>query len=155
MLINKLFWFSLLIGNEYSSSAIKSNSIENLSSKIESNRINNFGEYKCNDDNDINRMISTSRPYSKREFNQPETSQHEINNSCEFIPSSNMIRYTTLLHDIPLYIDINVPITNLMIDQGKSFACLLSGLAKQVFNMPVETMHIFRDIDSGMNILLN
>jgi hypothetical protein len=145
----------LLIGNEYSSSAIKSNSIENLSSKIESNRINNFGEYKCNDDNDINRMISTSRPYSKREFNQPETSQHEINNSCEFIPSSNMIRYTTLLHDIPLYIDINVPITNLMIDQGKSFACLLSGLAKQVFNMPVETMHIFRDIDSGMNILLN
>jgi hypothetical protein len=139
----------LLIGNEYSSSAIKSNSIENLSSKIESNRINNFGEYKCNDDNDINRMISTSRPYSKREFNQPETSQHEINNSCEFIPSSNLIRYDNLLNGIPIFIDTNVKLTNLMIDQGKQLSYLLSCLSRQVFNLPLETIHLFRDIDSG------
>jgi hypothetical protein len=94
-------------------------------------------------------MISKSRPYSKREFNQEETTQHEINNSCEFIPSSNLIRYDNLLNGIPIFIDTNIKLTNLMIDQGKQLSYLLSCLCRQVFNLPLETIHLFRDIDSG------
>ncbi|CAF1437007.1 unnamed protein product, partial [Rotaria sordida] len=132
------------------SQSTRNPSIENIQSRIERDRINNFDQYKFNDDNDISRsMISSNRPYSQKEFNQTETNRHEINNSCEFIPSSNMIRYENLLHGIPLYIDKNVIITNLMIDQGKQLAYLLSRLAQQVFNLPVQTIHLFRDIDSA------
>jgi len=60
-----------------------------------------------------------------------------------------MIRYENLLHEIPLFIDKNVTITNLMIDQVKQLAYLLSCLAQQVFNLPVQIIHLFRDIDSG------
>jgi hypothetical protein len=94
-------------------------------------------------------MISSSRPYSQKEYHQSEANRHEINNSCEFVPLSDMIRYENLLHGIPLFIDKNVTITNLMIDQGKHLAYLLSSLAQQVFNLPVQTIHLFRDIDSG------
>jgi hypothetical protein len=98
-------------------------------------------------------MIETSRPYSQKQFSQSEQSKIETNNSCEFIPASNMIRYEQMFNQIPLYIDQNVTITNLMINQSKYLSWLLSGLAKQVFNMSVQTMHLFRDIDSGKEIL--
>lgn len=120
-----------------------------MSSKIERDRINNFIENKFNNDNDINRMISSSRSYSQREFNQIESSRHEINNSCEFIPKSNMIRYEKLLNGIPLFIDTNLILTNIMIEQGKQFSYLLSCLSTQVFNLSIQTIHLFRDIDSG------
>jgi len=36
-----------------------------------------------------------------------------------------------------------------MIDHGKHLAYLLSALAKKVFHMPIETMHLFMNIDSA------
>ena len=130
--------------------SLPNNPISKTSSTVERDRIHNFGQYKSSDDNDINRMIGHSRPYSGKEFNQSEHSINEINNSCEFVPSSNMIRYSSLLNGIPLYIDMNVTLTNLMIEQGKQLSYLLCGLAKEVFNISIETMHLFRDIDSGI-----
>jgi len=57
-------------------------------------------------------MIGRSRPYTQREFNQKECLRNEINNSCEFIPSSNLILYENRLHEIPLYIDSGKKIWN-------------------------------------------
>ncbi|CAF3745431.1 unnamed protein product [Rotaria sp. Silwood1] len=116
---------------------------------IERDRINHFGRYKSSDEADIRAMIRTSRPYSSTEFNQSEYSRNESNNSCEFVPVSNMIHYDHLLHGISLYIDQNVTLTDTMIDHGKQLAWLLSGLAKDVFNMSVQTIHLFLDIDSA------
>ncbi|CAF4300671.1 unnamed protein product [Rotaria sp. Silwood2] len=139
-----------LVPNRYSSSSsFSNNSIENISSTIERDRINNFGQNKSFDEADIRTMIRTSRTYSAKEFNQSEHSRNESNNSCEYIPPSNMIRYDHLLYGISLYIDCNLTLTDAMIDQGKQLARLLSGLAKDVFSMPVQTMHLFRDIDSA------
>jgi hypothetical protein len=150
-----LFQFSLLVPYHSSSPSIPPPSIKNLRNEIVNDRINNFGQYKSNDEDDINRMISRTRPYSQRQFNQPEISQHEKKNSCEFVPESTLIRYENVLHGVPLFIDENISITNLMIDQGKQLAHLLSALALQVFNISVETMHIFRDINSGKQMLQN
>ena len=133
-------------------SSTSTNSIQDHSSTIERNCIPNFGQYKSQDEADINLMIRTSRPYSHKEFNQIQHSKTEINNSCEFVPTSNMIRYDDLLHGIPLYIDRNVQLTNLMIDRSKQFAWVLSGLANQVFQLPIQAIHLFRDVDSGKDI---
>ncbi|CAF1040266.1 unnamed protein product [Rotaria sordida] len=139
----------LLVPVQLPSPSPQSQSVENISSTIERNRIDHFGRYKSTDDDDIDTMIRTTRSYSQMEFNQMEHSRNENNTSCEFVPAANMMRYDRLFYGIPLYIDRNVKITNILLDQGKQLAWLLSGLAKQVFNIPVETMHLFRDIESA------
>ena len=126
------------------------NSNENLQSEIKRNRVTDFGESVMNEDDDINEMMKRSRPYSKREFNQSESTQYETNNSCEFIPSSSMIRYEKDFYGIYLFIDKNVQLTNLMITQAEQLAFLLVSLNQQVFRLPIETIYLFRDIDSGM-----
>jgi hypothetical protein len=141
-----------LVPLQLPSPSLPTNSIENLSSTIQRDRVDNFGQFKSNEDGDMNEMIGRSRPYTQREFNQKESLINEINNSYEFLPSSNLILYENRLHEIPFYIDRNVTLTNLMISQGEQLAWLLPSLAKQVFHIPVQTMHLFRDIDSGKKI---
>ncbi|CAF4927120.1 unnamed protein product, partial [Rotaria sp. Silwood1] len=121
----------------------------NIAHTVEINRIDHFGRYKSEDDAAINTMIRASRSYSQQEFYQQEHFINENNTSCECVPAANMIRYDKLLHEIPLYIDQNLKLTSFLIQQATHLAWLLSGLAKQVFNLPVETMHLFRDIDSA------
>jgi hypothetical protein len=142
--------YSILVPYQYSN-----NSTENVRSEIENNRISDFGENGINEDNDINEMMKRSRPYSKTEFNQPESTRYEVNNSCELIPSSSMIRYEKDFYGIYLFIDQNVQLTNLMINQGKQLAYLLSSLSQQVFHLSIQTIYLFRDIDSGMQFILN
>jgi len=125
--------------------------VENLSSQIEINRVRNFGQLKCEDDGDIDRVIQTGRPYSQREFYQAESSRIETNNSCEFVPSCHLIRHTALLHGIAFYFDEKLTLTDPMIEQGRQLAFLLSSLAQQVFHLPLQSIHLFRDIDSGTN----
>ncbi|CAF1297901.1 unnamed protein product, partial [Rotaria sp. Silwood1] len=127
----------------------------NIAHTVEINRIDHFGRYKSEDDAAINTMIRASRSYSQQEFYQQEHFINENNTSCECVPAANMIRYDKILHEIPLYIDQNLKLTSVLIQQATHLAWLLSGLAKQVFNIPVETMHLFRDIDSGIKILYN
>lgn len=151
--------FSLLILNPsrslssspipMSSSSNSLNRIETTRSNIERDRIENFSKSKSNDENEINRIRNKSRPYSSNEFIEREHSINEINNSCEFIPESNMIRYSSLFNQIPLYLDKTISINDKMIQQAKYLSFLLSGLAKHVFQIPIETIHLFRDIDSG------
>ncbi len=52
------------------------NSNENVRSEISNNRISDFGSHEINEDNDINEMMKRSRPYSKSEFNKPESTRY-------------------------------------------------------------------------------
>ncbi|CAF4644267.1 unnamed protein product [Rotaria sp. Silwood1] len=103
--LNVRFCLKYLIKSiECSSSVLehdKNNSIKNLSNRIERNHVKNFDRYK----------------------NEDESTRNAINESCEFIPSSNMIRYSNLLHGILLYVDININSTNIIINQGKQLFC--------------------------------
>jgi hypothetical protein len=146
-----LMFFSLLVPVRSPSN----DPIENVESTVTRDRIKNFGGDQLDDESDIRSMIGTSRPYTQSQFNQPEYSRTEVNNSCEYLPSSNMTRSDHLFHGIPLYVDQKVTITNEMIFQANQLSWVLMGLAKNVFVMPVETMHLFRDIDSGKKILDN
>lgn len=126
-----------------------SSSSENLSSEIERNEIKDFSECKTDDENDIRKMIQSTRSYTENHLNQVEHSRNEMNNSCEFVPSSNMIRFSKLFSGIPLYFDEKIQLTQLMIEQSRYFALLLSSLVKKVFSIPIESVHLFRDIQSG------
>ncbi|CAF0929175.1 unnamed protein product, partial [Didymodactylos carnosus] len=123
--------------------------VQHIESTVERDRMKNFRRHQLEDDTDMRTMIRTSRPYVHSEFNQPEYSRNESNNSCEAVPAANMIRYKDQFYLIPLYVDRNVTLTDTMIDQAKQLAWVLAGLSTCVFKMPVETMHLFRDIDSA------
>lgn len=94
-------------------------------------------------------MLRKTRPYASKEMIQNETYKEENNNSCEYIPSSNLIRYEYLLNGISFFYDQNIQITPLLIQHGKQLSWILSALCKDVFHLSIETIHLFRDIDSG------
>ncbi|CAF1549296.1 unnamed protein product [Adineta ricciae] len=119
--------------------------IEKHSSNIERTGISDFGESPI----DVDQLTQPGRSYSENEFQHPEYSKYENNNLCEYVPPSNMIRHPILFHNIALYIDKNVHVTDLMIKQGEQFAYILSSLAQQVFHMSVSVVHLFRDINSA------
>lgn len=148
---NPYFDFSLFLSTRYSSPR-SNGAVEKISSQTERNPIPDFGRHHSSYEADMDRMIRTTRPYLRNEFSQSEHARQEYSNSCEYIPSSNMTRHHTLLYDIPLYVDRNVTLTNSMLDHGKQLAWLLAAMAKQVFHLPRSTIHLFRDIDSGMLI---
>ncbi|CAF4168087.1 unnamed protein product, partial [Rotaria sp. Silwood2] len=57
--------------------SLPNNSVENISSTVERDRINHFGRYESSDEVDIEAMIRTSRFYSAKGFNQSEYSRKE------------------------------------------------------------------------------
>lgn len=141
------FVFSFLVNHRTNNDTTVSE--QTRSTQIERNLVDNFEPYIKGHENDISTMIQASRPYSEQSFQQQEHSQTEINNSCEHVPASNMILHSSFLHDIPLYIEQNVTLNSIIIEQAKQLAWLLRGLAINVFHIPVRTMHLFRDINSG------
>ncbi|CAF1300107.1 unnamed protein product, partial [Rotaria sordida] len=65
-----------------------------------------------------------------------------------------MICYKDLFHSIPLYIEQNILTTNKMLDQTKQLAWILIGFANRVFKIPIEILHLYRDIN-GARITFN
>jgi hypothetical protein len=112
----------------------------------------NFGENKSTKTSLLSAIIQTGRPYTQSELNNEEHVRSETNTSCQTVPAAHMTRYKDVFHGIPLYVENQVTITPKMIDQSKQLACLLHGLAINVFKVPINTIHLFRDIDGGKHI---
>ncbi|CAF3997273.1 unnamed protein product [Rotaria sp. Silwood2] len=124
-------------------------------SHIEINgRVEDFNRQQTKDDTKLFSILKKGRAYTQTKFIQQEHVKDEIDHSCEAVPSANMTRYKDLFHSIPLYIERNVLITNKMLDQAKQLTWVLIGLANHVFKIPIETLHLYRDID-GARIAFN
>lgn len=111
--------------------------------------ISDFSHGLVKDEKKLLSAIRKGRSFTQTKFIQQEHMKDEIEHSCEAVPAANMTRYKDRFHLIPLYVENNVRVTNQMIDHAKQFAWLLVGLAKEVFQIPIETLHLYRDIDGG------
>ena len=116
---------------------------------VKSERIENFNTHQSNDDEEINEIIRKTRPYSSNQFIQNQSYKEETNNSCEFVPSANFIRYENLLNGMSFYYDEKIEFNSSLIEHGKQLSFVLSSLCRDVFHLSIETIHLFRDIDSG------
>jgi hypothetical protein len=105
------------------------------------------------DEKDIRAMIEKTRSFTQQEFHQKESLRREENNSCEYVPPSSMIRYSKSFHQIGLYLDENVLLNDVMIRRAEQLAFLLVSLGGQVFEIARETIHLFRDLNSGKDCL--
>jgi hypothetical protein len=112
-------------------------------------RVEDFNRHQIKDDMKLFSTLKKGRAYTQTKFIQQEHVKDEIDHSCEAVPSANMTRYKQLFHSIPLYIERNVLITEKMLDQARQLAWVLVGLANHVFKIPIETLHLYRDIDGG------
>jgi hypothetical protein len=112
--------------------------------------VDDFNRHQIKDNAKLFSTIKKGRAYTQSKFIQQEHVKDDIDHSCEAVPSANMTRFKEVFHSIPLYIERNVLVTDKMIDQAKQLAWVLIGLANQVFKIPVETIHLYRDINGGM-----
>ncbi|CAM4809029.1 unnamed protein product [Rotaria magnacalcarata] len=117
-------------------------------------RVDDFSRHHIKDDGKLLSMLRKGRTYTQTKFIQQEHVKDEINHSCEAVPSANMTRYKDSFHMVPLYIERNVVVTTKMLDHAKQLAWILIGLANHVFKIPIETLHLYRDID-GARIAFN
>ncbi len=112
-------------------------------------RVEDFNRHQIKDDTKLFSVLKKGRAYTQTKFIQQEHVKDEIDHSCEAVPSANMTRYKELFHSIPLYVERNVLVTEKMLDQARQLAWVLVGLANHVFKIPIETLHLYRDIDGG------
>lgn len=128
---------------------------EKMKSEVERREVEDFGQVNREmiDERDIRSMIEKTRSFTEEEFHQKESLRREENNSCEYVPPSSMIRYSKSFHGLSLYLDENVLLNDVMIRRAEQLAFLLVTLGGQVFDIPRETIHLFRDLNSGNNSL--
>lgn len=112
-------------------------------------RVTDFSRHLVKEDGKLFSMLKKGRAYTQTKFIQQEHVKDELDHSCEAVPSANMTRYKESFHSIPLYVERNVLITDRMLDQARQLSWVLLGLATQVFKIPIETLHLYRDIDGG------
>jgi DUF438 domain-containing protein len=117
---------------------------------VESNgRVTNFNNDSLKDDKRFLSTLTQCRAYTQTKFTQQEHVRDDIDHSCEAVPSANMTRYKNLFHSIPLYVEKNILINDCLLDRAQQLAWLLTNLAKHVFRISVDTLHLYRDIDGG------
>ena len=112
------------------------------------NPVTNFGQAKEKEETEMQKIYK-GQAYNHSKLTQLEHTKTEISTMCEKIPAENLKLFKERFHSIPFYVEQNVIVTDAMVDQAKQLAYLLSGLASHVFRIPIETVHIFRDINGG------
>ena len=69
--------------------------------------------------------------------------------SCQAPPDVPMTRYKDVYNGISLYIEDGVNVTKPMLNRATQLATIIAGLASNVYELPIETMHLYRDVDGG------
>jgi len=111
--------------------------------------VSNFGKIASKDMDLISTVIRKCQPFTDSKLNDSGHMTNEPLSECETMPAMDMIRYKDLFHSIPLFLDKNIIITEQMIYQAEQLACLLAGLATCVFEISINTIHLFQDIDGS------
>lgn len=125
------------------------NSNEKVRSEIRNDRMEDFGLHQVNEENEMKEIMTKTRPYSKGEFVRDSSYREETNTSCEFVPSTNLIRYEYLFHGIAFYYDKSIQLNATIVQHVKEFSFLLSFIAQNIFHLSLQTIHVFKDIDSS------
>jgi hypothetical protein len=104
--------------------------------------------FRINENNNrMDRLIRECRAYTGSNIIQKRHFKKELSESCVLVPDANMKRLKDVDISISLFVEQDVGVTDTMINQAKQLACVLTGLAKQVFKFPIESLHLFQDID--------
>lgn len=145
-----IFWFSFV---ESPDQYINYNHNDyNIKSHVESSHVSDFGNNKSKDADLISTIIHGVQAFTDSKLNNPGYITNEPMSECETMPAMSMARYKDLFHSISLFLDKNVIVTEQIIYQAEQLACLLAGLATHVFEIPINTVHLFQDIDGSKNI---
>lgn len=94
-------------------------------------------------------IFSRNRPFNDAKLQQTSNEVHEIIESCTMHPEMNLTQYSMRFNAILFFFDKGVTVTDDMIYNAEQLSRIINNLATQVFQISVESFHMFRDIKSG------
>ena len=97
-------------------------------------------------------MLRGAHPYTKKTFKGDSTTRIEDIQSCTIDPAMHLNRSSQIFDGIPLYIEHGIYINQQMTDAANQLAPIIKGLATEVFEVPLQTVHLFRDTQSGKEL---
>lgn len=112
-------------------------------------RVKDFGEHSTTENNSVKQIIQGARSFTGNAIHRSENERIENIHCCTLDPAMHLERTKHTFHSIPVYVDRDVKITEKMMNQAEQLAWLIKNLATQVFKIPINTVHLFRDIDGG------
>lgn len=95
-------------------------------------------------------VMGALNSFTRRNFHERNSRQTEkLDTECPSIPIGDMARSEQTFSSIPLYLTKNVTLTKNMAIHANQLAYLLVNLAEHIFQIPLKSLHLFRDVDSG------
>lgn len=100
---------------------------------------------------DVNDIISYVQPYLEPMMIIPKEPGVSTIPDCSCLapPDVPMTRYKDVFAGISLYIEDGVNVTKSMLNRATRLATIIAGLASEVYKLPIETMHLYRDVNGG------
>ncbi|CAF0797545.1 unnamed protein product [Adineta ricciae] len=102
----------------------------------------------------LRRLPKKSRSYPNSVIIHNGYIRKEQYESCEVVPNANMEIYHNSNLRTPLFVEKGIKITSDMIDHAILLNHILISLAEHVFELPTESLHLYRDIN-GSRIAFN
>ncbi|CAF1131373.1 unnamed protein product [Adineta steineri] len=127
---------------------------DNHTSTIARHPIEDFKRGKVPMKRILRGLVQQSQAYPESTINHKGYIRNEHHESCEVIPDINMKIYPSADIPIPLFIEEDVIVTSKMINQAQQLSYVLTNLAQYVFELSIEALHLFRDIN-GDRIAFN
>ena len=93
----------------------------------------------------LRRLPKKSRPYPDSVIIHDGYIKNEHYESCEVVPNANMEIYRNSALPIPFFVEKGIEVTFDMIDHAKQLTHVLVKLAQHVFELPIESLHLYRD----------
>ncbi|CAF1527156.1 unnamed protein product, partial [Adineta steineri] len=132
---------------------VKTSKQQPLALNVECNykpkKIPDFSVDKQKKEKKVLKTIKNGQPYISSNYTYPEYKKEETNIVWQLIPTIQMKRYKDAFHSIPLFLSENVNESKIMMDEAKQLAWILINLARHVFEIPTETIHLYQDVDGG------
>jgi hypothetical protein len=112
-------------------------------------RVPDFTVEKKASERRARRTMKNGQPCTTSTYSHPAYTKNETNSGEQSIPTIDLKRYKDSFHSIPLFLFKNVHQAEIMVNEANQLAWVLMNLARHVFGIPIETIHLYQDVDEG------
>ena len=107
--------------------------------------VEDFGSFTLTLNENMADMLRAARTYNKKELIQNTGEHIEEIHSCTLNPNMHLIRCSKTFNSMALYIEEGIFLSRQIVDAADELARIIRGLVTDVFQIPLQSAHLFRD----------